>query len=552
MTGIIFVLSSFLAAYFFRATFNRLHNIAETRVLTEADLFTTGVSEHAFGGLQALRSASGFFSSSEHVTRSEFYRYIERSRFLETYPGFQTFGYAPVVTDQEKDAVILDVSTDTSLNKEGYPYFSFYPDGKRDKYLPLVYIYPEKEVGFLMGLDSFGNAVRTENANRARDIGDISVSGIIELGEDGTGLIVAMPLYNDVFVPASLDDRRQKFSGILSTVIDLKSFFGHILSGLRIADFGIGTSIVGRTNVVIPITKENNKANFFSKFYGHVEINKKLTISKSTEYDLIFSVPVGNMLTPEELAEPFVYILIFIVASFLLLSVILILQRSKTIVDLKKRYSFISTLSHQLRTPITRLRWGVESLLGSSKNQKEDQQVMDDVISLQSIIDHLLEYIELSEAPKLKLEKVTAKYLCEEVVKIIVSDRVECLFENSKTAKETLNVDIAKIKMVMLYVIENALTYSPKDKKVSVTLRVADQNLEIKITDYGYGIPLTEQPNVFTEFFRASNASLGKNEGSGVSLFISKKIVELHGGTIQFVSTEGEGSEFLIRLPVVQ
>jgi len=106
------------------------------------------------------------------------------------------------------------------------------------------------------------------------------------------------------------------------------------------------------------------------------------------------------------------------------------------------------------------------------------------------------------------------------------------------------------MKRAISWILDNAVTYGREGGKVSVSVSDIGGRWRIKIDDDGVGIPKKEQSRVFDKFFRASNASLGKNEGSGLSLFLSKMIIEAHGGVIGFSSEEDKGSSFWIDLPI--
>lgn len=227
--------------------------------------------------------------------------------------------------------------------------------------------------------------------------------------------------------------------------------------------------------------------------------------------------------------------------------------KGKLIADLKNKYELITTLSHQLRTPITHLQWQIAAKETPGKEKETKAMLKTDIAVLNSIIDRLLLYTEITNK-KIQLDKkpIPVDALYKSIFdKLAISHDVSRIqFTKAKSTSPTVHIDEKKITTALMYIIENALVYSPKNTKVAVEIKKEGTFLVFRVTDKGYGIPEKEQRKVFSEFFRSSNASLGINYGSGVSLFISKIIIEAHGGSIDFVSTEKKGTKFSVTLPL--
>lgn len=114
-------------------------------------------------------------------------------------------------------------------------------------------------------------------------------------------------------------------------------------------------------------------------------------------------------------------------------------------------------------------------------------------------------------------------------------------------SRVTLNVDSLRIERVVANLLHNALAYSPEDTSVVVALRVSPHTVKVSVRDNGPGIARGELDHIFDQYHRADAAAL--HEGSGLGLFVSKQIVEAHGGRIAVDSTPGQGSEFYFELP---
>ena len=111
-------------------------------------------------------------------------------------------------------------------------------------------------------------------------------------------------------------------------------------------------------------------------------------------------------------------------------------------------------------------------------------------------------------------------------------------------------VDIGKLRQAVTNLLSNALRYTDEGGKVLLSLKTLPDYLEIIVRDNGIGIAKSDLPNIFERFYRADKSRTRASGGMGIGLAITKAIAEAHGGTIRVESTEGEGSTFIITLPV--
>ena len=110
--------------------------------------------------------------------------------------------------------------------------------------------------------------------------------------------------------------------------------------------------------------------------------------------------------------------------------------------------------------------------------------------------------------------------------------------------------DERKFKQILLNLLSNAVKFTPEGGQVSVKAAVANGSVEVAVSDTGIGIPPEDQEAIFEEFRQASTEHAGKREGTGLGLTLTRKFVELHGGTIGVKSQVGQGSTFTFTLPV--
>jgi signal transduction histidine kinase len=152
----------------------------------------------------------------------------------------------------------------------------------------------------------------------------------------------------------------------------------------------------------------------------------------------------------------------------------------------------------------------------------------------------------------------TGKFIIEPVpanLATIIEGELEQLVETAKSRNlklvyekpehfPTYMLDETKLRQVIMNFVDNAIYYTPSGGTITVGLTEKPQSIEFTVTDTGMGVPKHDQPHLFTKFFRAHNARRARPDGTGLGLFMAKKVVIAQGGAIIFRSQEGKGSTF--------
>jgi PAS domain S-box-containing protein len=219
--------------------------------------------------------------------------------------------------------------------------------------------------------------------------------------------------------------------------------------------------------------------------------------------------------------------------------------------------TFISVVSHELKTPVALIK-GYASTL-RRQDAKWDQQTMRDSLQvieeesdrLAELIDNLLDASRV-QAGNFRLARVELD-IDQLVVKVVEKFKPQTthhkLIAGVPSDLPLVQADEARITQVLGNLLSNAIKYSPEGGEVRVTGKATPKEVIITVSDQGPGVAPADQAQLFTRFFRADNAMTRKTQGAGLGLYLSRAIVEAHGGRIWVESDGQHGSKFSFSLP---
>jgi len=222
----------------------------------------------------------------------------------------------------------------------------------------------------------------------------------------------------------------------------------------------------------------------------------------------------------------------------------------------RAKSEFVSLASHQLKTPLTIIKWYIDMLnAGYADNVLEKQKEY-----LGKIYTNTERMVELVDA-FLNVSRLELGVFAIKKEPINLKDRIESILQNfdPKLKEKDLKVstiyakssfvistDMKMIQIIFENLISNAIKYTPAGGEIRITMRKKSDKILIGIADTGIGIPVGQQSKIFTKFFRADNVSAQKIDGTGLGLYLVKTLVEKTNGKIWFESTENKGSTFYV------
>lgn len=357
-----------------------------------------------------------------------------------------------------------------------------------------------------------------------------------------------------------VEDEKNKTSSIISNLVDpiiildkngklsMYNFRAEQILGFRRKD--IGTSINNKKNYSLENFKEFLKVDFtvksgdelHSKYSNEEQINIKYN-----DEDLTFKIITAEIYDNRK--------------RFIgTMKVFSDLTREARINRLKTE--FVSIAAHQLRTPLSAIKWSIKMILDEDMGpiNAEQRDMLDKGFkSNERIIKLVNDLLNVSRIEEGKFgydfKKENFLEICENVISNITNklQKKNINFVFSKPEKLLpVMIDKEKVGLVLQNLVENAVKYTAENGRVSLILQEKGNTLFVKIMDNGVGIPKKDQKKLFTKFFRAENVMKMQTDGTGLGLFIAKNVINKHHGKIGFKSEEGKGSEFYFTLPIYQ
>lgn len=225
----------------------------------------------------------------------------------------------------------------------------------------------------------------------------------------------------------------------------------------------------------------------------------------------------------------------------------------------RMKTDFISIASHQMRTPLTAMKWLLEIIANGDLGQLTNKQ-LEAILDVEKSNNRMIELVNgllnisriesgrMIVDPKL----VDLNWLIEDVKNDLLGEfeeRNHNLTVNINKEIPKIMIDPKLIREVLNNVLTNSNKYTPHGGSVTIDVTQLENDIEFKVSDTGYGIPTNELPKIFERFYRGSNVIKLETNGTGLGLYLSKIIIESSGGKIWIDSIEGKGTQVTFTIP---
>lgn len=246
-----------------------------------------------------------------------------------------------------------------------------------------------------------------------------------------------------------------------------------------------------------------------------------------------------------------------ILLSVLLVGLVLLFRTTRLLHISQLRSDFVSSVSHELKTPLTLIRLYGETLAGAGNLGDSDRRAYCDIIlretdRLNYLIEQVLDFGRVEKGKKkFQLSEGNLALIIRSTAESYANYLKQRGFEVKTYLEESLppvRFDPDSVSQAVLNLMDNARKYSGDSNLIEVSLYARGDQVVFSVVDYGIGIPKEEQSKIFEEFYRVSSDS-GRN-GYGLGLFLIENIMKAHGGGVELESTPGKGSCFRLNFPV--
>ncbi|MEM9164774.1 MAG: CHASE domain-containing protein, partial [Cyanobacteria bacterium P01_F01_bin.4] len=496
-----------------------------------------------------LLALGDFYSVSQQtVSRPEFNRFVERA--LATYPGIQALEWAPVVSDQDRNAF------ETALQAEGYPSFQITERESRgglvraavrSHYIPVTYLQPWEGNELALGYDLTSDTTRRTALETARDDGQVAASGRIRLVQENKnqfGFLVFLPLYKTPTVPPSQAARREQLKGYLLGVFRVSDV---VEESLETLSYDINFTLADQT------------AGPLNQFLGIYDAATQTVITETTEQPVPRRTQRALCPTPSECTQtlttggrawavtftpatnypaPTVWSALSTLVIGLLLTTLVArylaqaqaeLNRTKELNTLKIR--LFSMASHELRTPLSTILLSAQTLETGAVTANHHRiygRIRASAKRMNQLLNDLLT-LARAESGKLQCapEILNLIQFCQQLIEEVQFSFETCPDIDFKTEgdDQTAYLDPQLLRAIVTNLLSNAVKYSDPDPKVLLHLTYHPHEIIFQIQDHGIGIPKADQPRLYEAFHRGTN--VGAIAGTGLGLSVVKACLQI-------------------------
>lgn len=226
----------------------------------------------------------------------------------------------------------------------------------------------------------------------------------------------------------------------------------------------------------------------------------------------------------------------------------------------RMKTEFVSISAHQLRTPLSAIKWTIRMVLDGDAGELNAEQkdlLEKTYVSNERMIALINDLLNVSRIEEGRFLYKQEPGQLEDIVKTIVDSSQELLkmkkislsMDIPQEKLPKVNIDKEKMELAVQNLLENAAKYTPEGGSILISIEKHEAEVVFKIKDTGVGIPESEHERIFTKFFRGDNVIKMETEGSGLGLYTTRNIIDAHRGKIWFESTEGKGTTFYFSIP---
>ncbi len=503
-----------------------------------------------------LRAGAGMASQTAPVTSEEFSRFVDRLELEQAYPGTLGVGYSA------RFGPVTAAEATAEAHRMGWTNIAVWPDTPREEVDAIVLLEPlDARNRAALGFDMGTEATRRDAMDRARDTGDVALSGKVTLvqeieREKQPGFLLYSPVYAGGAVPSSLEERRAKLKG-------------YVYAPLRAGDLFQG--IFGDEQPGVAFELYDGETIGEGSWLYASDGRVRATADAGVERLPIAGRVWTARFVPATRASPGFSLTVIVAALGLLLSAVVFpvtLARERARARevratatamaseemLRLEGTFVGVLGHDLRSPLNAIALGTTFLRRKHADDEETAAMLDGIRSsvgrMTRMIEQILDLTRARLGGGIPLVKKPTQLggLVSEVVDETVRGTPGVSIEVEAVGDLGGSWDVDRLAQVFSNLLANAVRYHGEEP-VRVTVDGTAPDRVVAAVHNAGVIPPPLLPVVFEPFRGTAATAPGSGAGLGLGLYITRSIVESHGGTISVTSAEGSGTTFTLVLP---
>lgn len=512
-----------------------------------------------------LKAATGLFNASNSVSREEWTQFINIFELERRYPGIEGIGLLETVNS-------ANLSThESTVRANGYQLYNIYPDELHDIHTPVVYIEPLTEKNAkAIGFDMYSDPARRSALEEARDTGNIAMTSRLNLIQDipsanRPGLLMYVPLYKTGSDTRTVEQRRANIWGYIYAQFYTDVMIDEVFNP-EDSNFAFQIHDKSKSDGALLYQSVNYEA--VAEEGNTQKISQDFQVNNRTW--TITGLAKPEIVSPRDLSRPSTVFWGGLMFSLFLSGFIYLLLHNRSRALMSKEESelqaakdeLLALASHQLRTPATgvkqyigMLKEGYAGRLTSAQRKFLNKAYESNERQLNTINEMLVVAKADSGNIEMHFEKTDLTALVGDVIKEhakTFKDRRQKLVRDFPRRHIHGDADSQYIRMAIENVVSNASKYTHEGGEITIVLKKQKKSVVLTVSDTGVGVKDKYLPLLFKKFSRIPNELTRQVSGTGIGLYLAKKIVDAHDGTIEFSSIEKEGSTCKIKLPLQQ
>jgi len=562
VVSLVFLATLAAFGYYANSVRESVHKDVSLAFQQQLRVLSTGAASRLQLYENFLRGGAGLFFVNKPLTQTDWTNYFRPYEITKQFPDVEGLAFDRYLTQDELPAFLQ------AIRSQDLPNFTIMPSGNRPIYVPTTYMakyatHSDKASGF----DGYTDPSRRAAMLAAASSGKPAMSGVTHLRNvpQVQSFIIYLPVYTGSQSLNTPAERQAALYGFVAVSVNIHDLIDTLLKQNPNPNFGLEWYDVQSSQKNQLVYKSDN-FDQLARESGHIVQTIPFTAYQH-KWEVKAMVGPGVVSTAER-ERPFTTIIWGILASTALASVVwvlissreFLLNRQKQLEVQSAKDDLLSLASHQLRTPATVVKQYVGMLLqgyGGNLTNKQTgmlQHAYDSNERQLQIINQLL-YVARLDAGRIVLHKemvdicILTERVCGEQT-IEAKQRRQKLICKVPKHQLLAEVDPQYFHMVLENLISNAIKYTPNKGTVTVQVRKSPDELLVSVTDTGIGIDEARQEMIFDKFTRLENDLATDVSGSGIGLYLTNQIVQLHGGHVEVKSRTGQGSRFTVYLPV--